>query len=474
MGALAEQIPHLNWLLTAGYVVYLLAMAGWIVLQKREPVATLSWILGLALLPVLGFVVYYVFGPQRIRRQRLKRLRSRAALRSQRARIAGAVPATPAEHLSRLAEAATGFPPSTCTSADLLVGGAATFDALLAAVATAEHHIHLEYYIFEPDRTGTALRDALVARARAGVRVRLLLDALGAARLSRRFLAPLREAGAEVVWFHPLRLRRVRRPTLNLRTHRKLVVIDGRLAFTGGINITDEQDERLSTRAHFDLHLKLAGEVVAWLQLAFLEDWHYATGIALSDERLWPTLPRGDIAAQVLPSGPHNRWEPVHRLHVEAIHQANARVWLVTPYFVPGEAALFALTSAAMRGLDVRLLVPERSDSRVVTAAARSYFDELLAAGVRIYEYRPRLMHAKALLVDEDIALLGSANFDHRSFRLNFELCMLLRDRDFAGRLAAACEAIFAQTRHVRRRPRPPRFPQRLFEATARLLSPLL
>lgn len=474
MSAWFADIPHLHLWLTAGYVVYLLAMSGWIVLQKREPVATLSWLFFLALLPLLGVVVYYVFGPQRIRRQRLKRLRSRAALQAQRERIASESADTPERHLTQLAEAATGFPPTTARCVDLLVGGAATFDALLAAIAEAKHHIHLEYYIFEPDRIGTRLRDTLCARAREGIRVRLLLDAFGSYRLSRRFLKPLREAGVELAWFHPLRLRRIRRPKLNMRTHRKLVVIDGALAFTGGINVHDDVDERRRDDAFFDLHLRVEGEVVAWLQLAFLEDWHQATKVALADERLWPTLPRGPTRVQVLPSGPHNPWEPTHRLHVEAIHRAQSRVWLLTPYFVPGEAARFALTSAALRGLDVRLLVPARSDSRLVTAAARSYFDELLAAGVQVLEFQPRMMHAKVLLIDEELAVLGSANFDHRSFRLNFELCLLIRDAGFAARLAATCEGVFAQARRVAGPPRRLGFGQRLGEAVARLFSPLL
>ncbi|MEG3193695.1 phospholipase D-like domain-containing protein, partial [Lysobacter sp. D1-1-M9] len=180
---------------------------------------------------------------------------------------------------------------------------------------------------------------------------------------------------------------------LNLRTHRKIVVVDGQVAFTGGINITDEQDERLRADAYRDLHLRLEGEVVDTLQLVFIEDWVYATG------QPPPKLPRGGggpgpVSAQVLVSGPDTSWEPIHRLHVGAIHAAQRRVWLMTPYFVPGEAAMMALTSAALGGLDVRLLVPKLSDSRLVTYAARSYFDALLAAGVRIYEYGPRMLHS--------------------------------------------------------------------------------
>src|SRR5690606_39165498 len=180
--------------------------------------------------------------------------------------------------------------------------------------------------IFEPDRTGTRVRDTLVAKAREGVRVRLLLDALGSGRLRRAFLAPLLEAGVELAWFHPARLRWLWRPRINLRNHRKVVVVDGRIGFTGGINVTDDENEAVNPRAFHDLHLRLEGEIVRWLQLACLEDWHYATGVALRDESLWPPATPGRVVAQALPAGPDSPWEPIHRVKVEAIHQANHRV----------------------------------------------------------------------------------------------------------------------------------------------------
>ena len=465
-----QTVPHIGTGLLVVGVGYLVVLSGWIVLQKREPVATLSWVLSLAALPFLGFFIYYLFGPQRIKRQRLKRLRARAALQSSIPTLGGT---DDGADLARLALATTGFSPTLC-EATLLVGGARTFDALVSAIEAAEHHIHLEYYIFEPDRTGTRIRDALVERARNGVRVRLLLDAVGSSNLTRAFLDPLHFAGAEIVWFHPFRLRRLKRPKFNLRTHRKLAVIDGRLAFTGGINITDDEDERLDPQAFHDLHLKLEGGVVAWLQVAFLEDWSYAAKIALRDARLWPEVAPGHIPTLVLPSGPDSPWESIHRMHIEAITKADTRVWLVTPYFVPAEAARYALTSAALRGLDVRLLVPRVGDSKIVSAAARSYYDELLAAGVRVFEYQPRMLHSKALLVDADTVLVGSANFDNRSFRLNFELSVLLRDPVLAAEMEAVYLTDLREAREVTKdRPRTP-LPRQLAEACARLLSPLL
>ncbi|MGY4514616.1 cardiolipin synthase [Lysobacter sp. HA18] len=466
--ALVTAHPTLGAWLFAGWLAYLIGLGLWIVMQKREPAATLAWLISLAVLPYIGFLVYYVFGPQRIRRQRLRRGRARARMPE----TSGSADAAESRELARLGLATTRLPASTATDVQMLVDGNATYDALCTAIAQAQEHVHLEYYIFEPDRTGTRVRDALIERARAGVKVRLLVDAVGSAKLSARFLAPLTDAGGEVAWFHPM-LARWRRPWLNLRSHRKIVIIDGRIGFTGGINVTDEEDEGLRADAYRDLHLRLEGDVVGSLQQVFLEDWIYATG------QKPPSISRqdsvqGEVSTQVLVSGPDGPWEAIHRMHVSAIHGARQRVWLATPYFVPGEAAMMALTSAALAGLDVRLLVPRRSDSRLVTYAARSYFDDLLAAGVRIHEYGPRLLHTKALLCDDEIAIIGSANFDHRSFRLNFEVSMLFRDAGIAATLADLLQHDMSQAPRVRPDRRRAFFRTKLPEALARLMSPLL
>ena len=464
-------IPHLGLYLTLGWAAYLVGLGLWIVLQKREPAATISWLVSLAALPYLGFFIYYVFGPQRIHRQRLRRVRARAALP---ATMPGLSESPEAVELAKLGQATTGLPPTTATQARLLIDGGAKYAALLEAVGQAREHIHLEYYIYQPDACGLALRDALVERARDGVQVRLLLDAVGSGSTTSRFLQPLVDAGGEVAWFHPMKLRWLwKRPWLNLRTHRKIVVIDGLVGFTGGINITDEEDERIRKDAYRDLHLRLEGDVVRELQLVFCEDWAYATG--QPPPRLQHPAPQpGNIAAQVLVSGPDSSWEAIHRLHVGAIHAARERVWLVTPYFVPGEAARMALTSAALGGLDVRLLVPRLSDSRLVTYAARSYFDELLEAGVKIHEYGPRMLHTKALLCDGDLAIIGSANFDHRSFRLNFEISVMFHDRALAAELAHLIQAECSYAPRVRGDREQGLWRRRLPEALARLVSPLL
>ncbi|MBW8851647.1 MAG: cardiolipin synthase [Xanthomonadales bacterium] len=470
--------PVLAWGLFGGWLLYVVWLGGWIVLQKREPVATLSWLLGLALLPYVGFLIYYLLGPQKIRRHRLRRARSRLQNDALGHDLCATACSPDARELGALAKSATGFAPSTARDVRLLVDGAATYDALIEAIGQARHHVHLEYYIYTPDESGGALREALIACARRGVKVRLLLDAIGSGKCSRAFLAPLVEAGGEVAWFHPTRFWRFwSRPWLNMRTHRKIAVIDTRIGFTGGINITDDENDRLRSDAYRDLHLRLEGDIVRSLQLVFAEDWLYATGQRGFLDDIVQALPpaeAGPISVQAVTSGPDGAWEPIHRLQVNLIHAARERVWLVTPYFVPGEAAMMALTSAALAGLDVRLLVPRLSDSRLVTLAARSYYDDLLAAGVKIHEYGPRMLHTKALLVDDGSAMLGSANFDHRSFRLNFEIALLFQDRGVGGALEALIAGELQAAPQVRDDRARPLLGTRLPESLARLMSPLL
>jgi cardiolipin synthase len=467
-------LPHwLIPLLIGAWLGYLVVLSGWIIMQRGEPVATLGWIMSLAALPYIGFLIYYLFGPQRIHRHHKKRQHSWRALAKLRA--GGDRGQIDKHALGRLAFAMTGYPMCTSCKVDLLVDGGNTYDALVKAIAGSESHIHIEYYIFAGDRSGTRIRDALIERAKAGVAVRMLLDGVGT-RLAASFLAPMREAGVEIAWFHPVRwwLTPFLRPKLNMRSHRKLVICDGRIGFTGGINVTDDEDFPNNQKAFHDLHLRIEGDTVRWLQLAWLEDWYYVTAKRLDpDDILAPPVP-GKILSQVVPAGPDNPLEPIHRMHVEAIYRSERRVWLSTPYFVPSLAARFALEAAAMRGLDVRLIVPKRGDSRLATAAALSYFDDLIKAGVKVYEFGPRMLHSKALLVDDELSIIGSSNFDTRSFSLNFELSVLFCDADVAADLQRIMRRDFAAARARSLRKKNPSFLPRLGESIARLFSPIL
>ena len=467
----------LGWVwLVAGIV-----LAIHIVLQKRSPASTLAWILALFFISPIGLLVYRFFGPQRITRQSLRRMRSRMLLATQ-----SAAPWSPYDREapawfrphSHLIEASSGIPASSLNSYQRLLNGKATFDAILQDIAQAKHHIHLEYYIFEPDQTGQQLLKALQARLREGVKVRLLLDGVGAANLlkkrHRHLLEAFTQAGGEYAVFHPARLDRWR-PMVNLRTHRKIVVVDGHIGYTGGVNITDDENEAIHPQsAYRDTHLRFEGAGVRWLQFVFLQDWVYASGRHQLGEGLFTEEVPGTISMHLAASGPDNDGQAIHHSVLHAINTAQNRIWLTTPYFVPTDPAYTALINAARRGVDVQLLVPLRSDSLWVTWAARSYFTELLAAGVKIYEYHERMLHAKTLLVDEGYSMVGTANFDNRSFLLNFEIAVVLYDRPLNQTLAEDFRNDLRASRRRHLTDQKMRLWQRFPVAFARLLSPLL
>lgn len=473
--------PLINFLAVA-WLAYVVVLIIWVLLQKRPPEATISWILVLGLLPYIGFFIFYFLGPQRLRKQQLRRLHNRVSmyvsddLQALKDRTVQAPQRL--RQLAQLGYSTTGIHPSSGLAVDLLTSGADTFDAIERAIFQAKHHIHLEYYIFEPDHTGTRIRDALIQKAYQGVQVRLLVDALGSKKLHKEFLQPMLDAGIEFARFHDTRFGRRWRPVINYRSHRKIVVCDGTVAFTGGVNVTDEEDTRVRPDAYHDVHVRLEGNPAFWLQLVFLEDWAYANDKPLAEcipqvQDYLPVSPTGPFDVQVLTSGPNNSAEPIHRTYVQAIHAARTRVLLTTPYFVPSETAMMALTNAALAGVDVHVLVPERSDSFLVTMAARSYFDELVEAGVKVWEYKAGMLHSKTLVIDDDYGFIGTANFDLRSFRLNYEVGVAVMGPQFNGALRAQFERDQRRSRRVPSNRHIP-FGQRLLEAVMRLFSPML
>lgn len=472
MDWIASQISHegVKWWLSIGWSLYVVVVSVWILLQRSAPVATLSWLLSMAALPGLGLAIYYFFGPQRLKRQRIKRLRSRkrSKVRASMQRLRDRMPEGDLRlhQVARLVAATSDFPVSSATRMRLLTGGAATFDAIAEAVRAARHHVHLEYYIYEPDRTGTALRDLLVEKARAGVAVRLLIDALGSKKLGRKFLQPLLDAGAQVARFHDTRIGRRLRPVINFRTHRKILVCDGLVGFTGGVNVTDEENERIRSDAYHDVHLHVEGPIVNWLQTVFMEDWAYALEKAPAQlatdvevDALLPDMPDGDIPMQVITSGPDSGLHAIYRAHLAAINAAEQRIWLTTPYFVPTEAGLRAFVAQRANGVRVRIFTNslEATDVVAVHAGYARWRKALLESGVVLYEMRrtapPALgrqrragrfgsaassLHAKTFVVDGERVFVGSFNFDPRSARLNTELGLVIDSPPLAQQIATA------------------------------------
>lgn len=468
-------------LLTLG-TAWGLAMAVVIILQRRSAAATIAWMLVLVFLPIAGLAIYRFIGPLRLERKKTRRRRTRKLV-AEALGTMRVLDADSAHHehgeLARVGINSGEAPPLRAESLELYTEGAAAYAAIVAAIEAAKHHVHLEYYIWEPDHFGCRLLELLAKRAADGVHVRLLVDAVGAHRLRHRHLARLRDSGAEVAFFNPVSLRIFRGRRADFRSHRKIVVCDGHTGFTGGMNISDDHTaEHTGARAWRDTHLRVVGSAVRALQRTFVDDWYFATErLPASGPEYFPPIDGtpGTRIVQVIASGPDEAVFPIHRAFFTAMNTASRRLYVTTPYFIPDEPILAALGSAALRGVDVKLLIPRRGDSRLIDLAARSYLLELLQAGVHVFEYLPRFVHAKTMAIDDGLAIIGTANLDNRSFRLNFEIAALVFDEMVNDGLA---RAFLADLEHAREfKPsdllKAP-FLSRLGQAGARLMSPLL
>ena len=439
--------------------------------RTKSPNGTLAWLWAILLFPGIGGVLYLLIGTEKVKRRRLAAV---AAL-DQEVFLAEMEP--PPDLLRRLPELAkiNGRPATGGNAADLLPDGTSFFPVLLDVIETAREHVHVEFYIWRADRAGEMVRDALVRAARRGVEVRVLVDEIGSLWTGRRFFGVLEAAGGKFSWFRtfaPLS----GRFHLNLRNHRKLVIADGEVALTGGMNVGREYWGGGDRPPHSDLAVRLRGAVVAQLAEVFAEDWLFATGEALTAAVFHPRpLHCGSVGVQVVPGGPDNDLNEIQLSTLALVQRAQQRVWMMTPYFVPEPPLVAALQLAAMRGVDVRVMVPEKGNHWYLTHVTRSYFEDLLPYGVKIFCYRPRLLHAKMLTVDGGAVMVGSANLDIRSLRINFELNVLLdctKTTEAAERLFERNEGDAVEVTVAGHRVRSGW--QRIAEAVCRPLAPLL
>ncbi len=451
--------------------------------QRKSAVSTIAWVLALLAIPYLGVLIYLTIGDSRFKRRLRRRRRAKDALGPRLAEFEGAGACGPEElaglpelsrSLCQLTQAAGSFAMTRHNRVRILDGGQEKFPALMKAIEEARAHIHLEYYIFEADETGAHIRDLLTERARQGVQVRVLWDAVGSYSVATGFFDGLEAVGGKAASFLPLRLTR-RRFEVNFRNHRKIAVIDGRVGFCGGMNIGDEYRGWNCTPWR-DVHLEVEGPSVRHLQETFAEDWFFATGEELINEAYFPAVRRpGDELVQILISGPDQDRSSIHEVLFAAIAQARERVLVMTPYFVPDESLLMALSTTARRGVDVRLLLPSHSDQTLALFAGRSFYEGLLEAGVRIFEHSGGILHGKVMSVDRHFAIVGTANMDERSFFLNFEVNALLYSTAQASRIEALVREDMDRGQEItlaafKRRP----YRVRLAENACRLLSPLL
>ncbi len=440
MPTLLNLLPW-TWALSLVEAVWFIGMAVWILLEKRSPTATLAWIFGLAFLPLVGIPIYLWLGPRRFQRTKSKLLAARTAVgRTMEDLVVvhqlGEVQAS----LMRLATRLDGMPPMHAERLRLFSEGDATYDAILEAIRGAQHHVHLEYYIFRDDGVGRRFIEALCERAAAGVQVRLLYDAVGS-KLSRASRAQLTRAGVKLAAFNPAFSGKLSQRLYNFRTHRKIVVVDGVVGFTGGINVTDDHSAQARGAAAWrDTHLEIVGEAVHGLQRTFLENWRFASGEKKPQlDAYFPPGREAPQLVQIVASGPDHPARAIEALYLAAIGAATQRVWLTTPYFVPSESLLTALTTAGLRGVNVQLMLPAKTDSTMVDLASASFHDPLLRARVRIHQYGGRMLHAKTAVID-DLAIVGTANLDDRSLKLNFEVVAACYGGPIVEELAALFE----------------------------------
>jgi len=338
----------------------------------------------------------------------------------------------------------SGMEMTRANRAELLINGEATFDSILAGIARAKEYVLVQFYMFHDDGLGREMQQAMIERAKAGVRIYMLYDEVGSKGLPDSYINELKAAGVEVSSFKPTQGRR-NRFQLNFRNHRKIVVVDGITGWVGGHNVGDEymgRDPELSPWR--DTHVRLDGPVAIQLQAVMMGDWYWATR-QLPDVNWQPVPAEGsDINAMIIPSAPSQRLETAGLLFVTALNAARERIWLSAPYFVPDEAVIKALELAALRGVDVRVITTGKSDSLPVYLAAFHYIDQLRDLGIRFYAYKPGFLHEKVMLIDNNVSTVGTANFDNRSFRLNFEVTAVIADEDFARQMEQMFEDDFA------------------------------
>ena len=474
---------YVHWIFIVLYVAVIVGIMLTVLMDNRQPAKTIAWVLVLLFVPVVGIVLYIFFG-QNTRKMKLISGRSLDQLskRSMLEFVEQRNLRMP-EYFSSLVRLFTNQSlslPFKDNAVEFYTDGYQFFPALLQAIKGATNHIHLDTYIIADDPLGRLVSDALIAKAREGVEVRLIYDDVGCWRVPERFFDRMRQVGVKVRSFMPVRFPAFT-SKVNYRNHRKVCVIDGTQGFIGGMNIALRYVKGLhgGTLPWRDTHMRLRGSVVYALQRAFLVDWYFVDRTLINDHRYYPPMPwhiSNDSLAQVVTSSPIAQWPDIMQGYVRILLEAKWYVYMETPYFLPTEPVLFAMRTAALAGVDVRLLIPRRSDAWLIQLASMSYVTETLEAGVKVRLYEKEFNHSKLLVADDQISTCGSTNIDFRSFENNFEANVFFYDRQTALRIKDIymrdedCSINFSEARELHHRP----YMHRFVESLLRLLSPLL
>ena len=440
------------WLyIVAAFEIAGIVSALFAVMSTRTPQGAIAWAVSLITLPYVAVPLYWIFGRDKFRGYVMARQEKLDAVNEALAETAAelrkhALASGVDEGRIRSAERLARMPASGNNRIELLIDGEATFESILSGIDAAERYVLVQFYILRHDGLGTRLKDRLIARAKDGVRVYVLYDEIGSFGLSTAYLDEMHAAGIDIRPFNT-RKGRVNRFQLNFRNHRKIVIVDGKTCWIGGHNVGDEYlglDPKFGNWR--DTHVRIEGPATLAAQVSFIEDWQWASDSIIPDLNWQPFLAEaGDTALLIAPSGPADELETASLLHTQVINTAQERLWIASPYFVPDHATIAALQLACLRGVDVRIIVPDKTDNALVTYATYIYFQLIAPCGAKFYRYTDGFMHQKVFLVDDRIAAVGTANFDNRSFRLNFEITTIAGPGEFHDSLEKF-EADFARS----------------------------
>ena len=462
------------------YTIVMVILA--ILLENRNPLKSIAWVLVLVLLPVVGLIIYILFG-QDLRRRKIiskksiKKLSKPALLDFDFKAFSNddALPIENQKLVSLLYKNSEAYP-YTNSKLKVFSNGVDTFNKLFSDIERAQDHIHLEFYIIENDEVGNRLRQLLIRKSQAGVRVRVIYDYVGGLHLSKSYIRSLRDAGVYIQPFLPLK-KSIGFSKMNYRNHRKIAIIDGIIGYTGGINIADRYFKGNKLGLWRDTQIRIEGTAVRGLQRLFLIDWFFVDNKTITNPKYFPNVqsfPCNNLV-QIVGSGPDSDWKTIMQGIVSMIAGASQYVYIHTPYLIPTESVLTAMQTAALSGVDVRVMLPEKSDTRIVTFASNSYLRQLLEAGVRVFMYQHNFLHSKAIVVDDRVSTVGTANMDVRSYEHNFEINAFVLDEKLAITLKRlflrdvhSCYEVKLEVWKGRKRL------QRFKESIARLFSPLI
>lgn len=460
------------------YLAVILTTIFVVILDNRNPVKTMAWMLILFFLPVIGLVFYFFFG----RDTRKERLISKKGYSRLSKRPMTEYQAQEAFHdldkknaLVLFFRKVNNALPFDGNQVDMYTDGYAMLQALMHEISLAKHHIHLQFYIFENDPVGRLLRDLLIDKAREGVKIRLLYDDVGCWKVNRLFYDEMLCEGIEVQSFLKVRFPRFT-SKVNYRNHRKIVIIDGKVGFIGGMNIAERYLKGFSWGIWRDTHLRIKGKAVYGLQTSFLTDWYFVDRMLLTSSEYFPKIEEeGDVVAQIVTSDPVGGWHDIMQGLVKALCSAKRYFYIETPYLLPTDEVIIALQTAALAGVDVRIMLPKRADAFIIHKGSLSYLDELMRAGVKVYLYRKGFLHSKVWVSDDEWASVGSTNMDFRSFEHNFEVNAFLYDREMALRLKEIFLADQKNSLSLSRKIWSKRsWKSKITESIVRLLAPLL